>query len=141
MSVYSNVDDCRELARSVLPIEFPDTEILEELTHAQSKIWTVTKKLDWSSSDFQYEFITQLARKEGARTTLEHYNLNEQQLRVVLAWKVEVEEGLDTIVKSSVDPAHDIDIKVIASKYESYPLSLEDDANAQPYRSTDLQVT
>ena len=44
MSFYSNTLDVRQLARSILAIEFPDIEIQKEQLAAQARIWTVTKK-------------------------------------------------------------------------------------------------
>ena len=71
---------------------------------------------------------------------LEHYDMSSRQ-EILQQWKMEVKEGLEAVIGSSVDPALDLDIIIVASKYESYPLSLQDDPNAQPYRSTDLQTS
>ncbi len=139
MPPYSVTQDVRELARSVLVAEFPDAEILEEQLYAQSKIWAVTKKTDWDSLDPQFELIKKLEMKQAAIYVLEHYNVVDI-LPVLESWKLEINEDLTAVIGSISDEALDDPIKVVASNYESYPLSLEDDDQAMPYRSTDISV-
>jgi hypothetical protein len=140
MPPYSNTQDVRELARSVLIAEFPDAEILEEQLYAQSKIWTVTKKTDWDVSDPQFEYIKKMEMKQAAIYVLEHYNVIDI-LPIIEAWKEEIAADIETVVGSiSDEAAQDEPIKVVASNYESYPLSLEDDPQAVPHRSTDISV-
>ena len=139
MPPYSNTSDVRELARSVLTAEFPDSEILEEQNHAQSKIWTITKKTDWDSLDPQYELIRKLETKQAAIYVLEHYNVIDI-LPVLESWKLEIKEDLTSVVDSISDPSVDDPIKVVSSNYESYPLSLKDDDQAGPYRSTATNI-
>lgn len=139
MPPYSTTSDVRELSRSVLVADFPDSEIIEEQLHAQSKIWSVTKKTDWDSSDPQYELIRKLETKQAAIYVLEHYNVIDI-LPVLEAWKKEIAEDFGSIVGSITDPSLDEPIRVVASYYESYPLALEDDDQAIPYRSTNTSV-
>lgn len=139
MAPYSNTSDVRELARSVLVAEFPDTEILEEQLHAQSKIWTVTKKTDWDSLDPQYELIRKIETRLAAIYVLEHYNVIDI-LPVLESWRMEIKEDFLSVSDSITDASLDEPITVVASKYESYPASLEDNANAQPYRSTHTAI-
>lgn len=139
MPPYSNTSDVRELARSVLVAEFPDSEILEEQLHAQSRIWTVTRKTDWDSLDPQFELIRKLETKQAAIYVLEHYNIVDI-LPVIQSWNAEIDKDLLSVVGSITDATLDEPITVVASNYESYPLSLEDDSNAQPYRSTNITI-
>ena len=140
MPAYGLVIDVRQLARSVLVSEFPDTEIEKEQLAAQARIWTVTQKTDWDSADFQFEDIKKLETKLAAVYVLEHYHITAVMHEVLMAWKREIKDGLESIVASSTDPSIDLDVVVVASDYESYPLSLEDNPNATPYRSTDSNV-
>lgn len=139
MVQYSNTTDVRELARSVLVAEFSDAEILEEQLHAQSKIWAVTKKIDWDSGDPQFELIRKLETKQAAIYVLEHYNVVDI-LPVLESWKIEIKEDFESIIGSITDASLDDPITVVASYYESYPLALEDDDQAMPYRSTNTEI-
>ena len=137
--VYSNTQDVRELARSLLVADFPDAEILEEQEAAQSKIHTITRKSNWTSTDIEYNFIKKLEQKQAAIYILEHYDTSTFD-NVLQNWKIEIDEGLAKVVESRTDESFDAPITVVSSNYDSYPLSLEDDDQAQPYRSSDIHV-
>lgn len=142
MPPYALTADVRELARSVLPLEFSDPEILKEQLAAQARIWTVTKKTDWDNGDYQFEDIKKQEIKLAAIYVLEHYDVPQNYAALLTMWKQEVKDALNDIVESSPpDPAFDSDIIVVASDYESYPASLEDNPNATPYRSPDMSGT
>lgn len=124
MTVYSTTSDVRELARSVLPADFSDSEILEEQTMAQAKIWTITKKIDWDSADFQYEYIKKLETKQAAIYVLEHYSVPEI-MPLLQAWQKEVTDGLTEIQDSIDDPSiEDPDLEISSKDYQTYPKNL-----------------
>lgn len=137
MVYYSLTDDVRQLARSVLPADFSDAEIQKEQYMAQSKIWAVTKKADWDAADPAFEFIKKMEIKQAAIYILEHYEAVEI-LPLLNSWQLEVDTGLKAVAASVSDPSMDEPIKVIASNYESYPNSLNDNADSTPYRSTNI---
>ena len=123
MPAYGNVDDVRELARSVLVVEFPDEEILEEQLSAQAKIWTVTKKADWDSNDVQFEYIKKLEIKQAAIYVLEHYNVMDI-LPILESWQNEINTGLTEIVSSIEDPSlEDVDLEISSKPYQTFPLN------------------
>jgi hypothetical protein len=139
MVYYSLTSDVRELARSVLPADFSDAEIQKEQYMAQSKIWAVTKKADWDAADPAYEFIKKMEIKQAAIYILEHYEAVEI-IPLLNSWQLEVDTGLKAVADSVSDPSMDEPIKVIASNYESYPNSLNDNADSTPYRSTAINI-
>ena len=124
MAVYSITADVRELARSVLASEFPDNEILEEQTMAQSKIWTVTQKNDWNSTDYQFEYIKKLETKQAAIYVLEHYNVIDIQ-PIIEMWQKQIDEGLKEITDTiSTSPISEPDLEIASKDYETYPKNL-----------------
>lgn len=139
MAIYGTVQDTRELARSVLSVDFSDAEILKEELMAQSKIWAVTRKTDWDASDPQFEFIKKLEIKQAALYVLEHYNAVEI-LPLLQTWQAEIDTGLKMVADSLTDVSLDEPIKVVSSYYQSYPASLDDDLDSTPFRSTNISV-
>ena len=124
MVVYSNTTDVRELARSVLATEFSDAEILKEQEMAQSKIWTVTQKNDWSALDYQFEYIKKLETKQAAIYVLEHYNIMDIQ-PVIEMWQKEINTALvevaDTVTSGS--PISEPDLEIASKDYQTFPLN------------------
>ena len=123
MAPYGATSDVRELARSVLVVEFSDAEILEEQLSAQAKIWTVTKKSDWDSDDIQYEYIKKLEIKQAAIYVLEHYNIIDI-LPIIQNWQNEINTGLTEIISSIEDPSiEDADLEITSKDYQTFPLN------------------
>ena len=136
---FNFIVDVRQLARSILVADFSDAEIQKEVDAAQAKIYALTQKSDWDSGDVQFEYINKLIVKQAAIWVLEHYDTSSFD-NILAAWTNEVNTGITGVSDTVTDPSLDEDVIVIASDYESYPSSLQDDDQAIPYRSTDLQV-
>jgi len=136
---FNFITDVRQLARSILVADFSDAEIQKEVDAAQAKIYGLTQKSDWDSGDVQFEYVNKLIVKQAAIWVLEHRDTSSFD-NILDKWSTEVNNGIIGISDTITDATLDVDIVVIASDYESYPLALEDDDQAVPYRSTDLQV-
>lgn len=136
---FNFVSDTRQLARSILVADFSDSEIQKEVDAAQAKIYGLTQKNDWDSGDVQFEYINKLIIKQAAIWVLEHYDTSSFD-NILALWKTEVDTGITGVADTVTDPSLDADIIVIASEYSSYPLSLEDNDDAQPYRSTEVSI-
>jgi len=136
---FNFITDVRQLARSILVADFSDAEIQKEVDAAQAKIYGLTQKSDWDSGDVQLEYVNKLIVKQAAIWVLEHRDTSSFD-NILDKWSTEVNNGIIGISDTITDATLDVDIVVIASDYESYPLALEDDDQAVPYRSTDLQV-
>jgi len=136
---FNFITDVRQLARSILVADFSDAEIQKEVDAAQAKIYGLTQKSDWDSGDVQLEYVNKLIVKQAAIWVLEHRDTSSFD-NILDKWSTEVNNGIIGISDTITDATLDVDIVVIASDYESYPLALEDDDQAIPYRSTDLQV-
>jgi len=136
---FNFITDVRQLARSILVADFSDAEIQKEVDAAQAKIYGLTQKSDWDVNDVQFEYINKLIVKQAAIWVLEHRDTSSFD-NILDKWSTEVNNGIIGISDTITDATLDVDIVVIASDYESYPLALEDDDQAVPYRSTDLQV-
>ena len=136
---FTFITDVRQLARSILVADFSDAEIQKEVDAAQAKIYGLTQKSDWDSGDVQLEYVNKLIVKQAAIWVLEHRDTSSFD-NILDKWSTEVNNGIIGISDTITDATLDVDIVVIASDYESYPLALEDDDQAIPYRSTDLQV-
>jgi uncharacterized membrane protein YheB (UPF0754 family) len=136
---FSFVNDTRQLAKSILVADFSDAEIQKELDAATAKIYGLTQKSDWDSEDVQFEYINKLIIKQAAIWVLEHRDTSSFD-NILSLWKEEVNTGITLVGETITDPAQDVDIIVVASDYVSYPLALEDDDQAIPYRSTYTSV-
>ena len=136
---FNFITDVRQLARSILVADFSDAEIQKEVDAAQAKIYGLTQKSDWDSGDVQLEYVNKLIVKQAEIWVLEHRDTSSFD-NILDKWSTEVNNGIIGISDTITDATLDVDIVVIASDYESYPLALEDDDQAVPYRSTDLQV-
>jgi hypothetical protein len=136
---FNFIVDVRQLARSILVADFSDAEIQKEVDAAQAKIYALTQKSDWDSGDVQFEYVNKLIIKQAAIWVLEHYDTSAFD-NILASWTTEVNTGITGIADGITDPSLDIDIVVVESDYMSYPLNLEDDDQAIPYRSTTLEV-
>ena len=132
---FSFVSDTRQLARSILVADFSDAEIQKEVDAATAKIYALTQKSDWDSGDVQFEYINKLIIKQAAIWVLEHYDTSTFD-NILASWTNEVNTGITGVADTVTDASLDADVIVIASEYESFPLSLEDDPESGPYRST-----
>lgn len=136
---FNLVTDTRELARSILIADFSDAEIQKEVDAATAKIYGLTQKSDWDTDDVQYEYIQKLIVKQAAIWVLEHYDTSSFD-NILVTWNQEVSTGITGISDTITDATLDEDIVVVASDYTSYPLALEDNDQAVPYRSTTSEV-
>lgn len=136
---FSFVSDTRQLARSILVADFSDAEIQKELDAATAKIYGLTQKSDWDAGDVQFQYINKLIIKQAAIWVLEHYDTSSFD-SILASWTTEVTNGITGIADTITDATLDEDIVVVASDYQSYPLSLEDNDQAVPYRSTDNYI-
>ena len=136
---FNLVVDTRELARSILTADFSDAEIQKEVDAATAKIYGLTQKSDWDTDDVQYEYIQKLIVKQAAIWVLEHYDTSSFD-NILAVWNQEVSTGITGISDTITDATLDEDIVVVASDYTSYPLALEDNDQAVPYRSTTSEV-
>ena len=92
----SNTTDVRELARSVLPSDFPDAEIIEEQKAAYIYIAIYTHKFDWSASDPEFPAIAKLEAQLAKAYILEHYGGLEYQ-NIIDSIKASVDAMLQII--------------------------------------------
>lgn len=136
---FNLVNDTRELSRSILEEDFSDAEIQKEVDAATAKIYGLTQKSDWDTDDVQYEYIQKLIIKQAAIWVLEHYDTSSFD-NILVTWNQEVSTGITGISDTITDATLDEDIVVVASDYTSYPLALEDNDQAVPYRSTTSEV-
>lgn len=136
---FTFITDVRQLARSILVADFSEEEIQKEVDAATAKIYALTQKSDWDSGDVQFEYINKLIIKQAAIWVLEHYDTSTFD-NILAAWTTEVNAGITGVSDTVTDPSLDEDIIVIASSYDSYPLSLEDNSESGPYRSTETFV-
>jgi hypothetical protein len=136
---FSFVSDTRQLARSILVADFSDAEIQKEVDAATAKIYALTQKSDWDVNDVQFEYINKLIIKQAAIWVLEHYDTSSFD-NILTAWTNEVNAGITGVAEGVTDPSLDADIIVISSDYQSFPLSLEDNSESGPYRSTETFV-
>lgn len=137
---FSLVSDTRQLARSILAADFSDAEIQKEVDAATAKIYGLTQKSDWDSSDVQYNYVQKLIIKQAAIWVLEHYDTSSFDT-ILETWNTEVTTGITAVSDTITDSTLDTDVIVVASDYASYVLAHEEDPeNAQIYRSTDIEV-
>lgn len=136
---YATFAEVRPLVGNILDTEFADAEITKECNAADSWVNTRTHKSDWDSSDTQYNLIVKVANKMAAVFVLEHYGPEYMD-----KWK-DLREQAETLMTEIVDnmpteEGTDANILIATSNYISYPLSLEDDDEALPYRSTSVSL-
>ena len=136
---FNFITDTRQLAKSILDTDFPDAEIQKEVDAARSKIYGLTQKTDWDAGDSQFEYINKLIVKQAAIWVLEHRDTSSFD-NILDKWNTEVMTGITGVADTITDATLDEDIVVVASNYTSYPLALEDDDEARPYRSTDTSI-
>ena len=138
VSVTSKV---RKLARNVVTADFSDSDIVHEQEAAYANIIVSTNKSDWSASDNRFPAIQKIEEELAAAYILEHFGQGTaEELAWIQYWTAQATTSLTTIKENTTDPEADNPIIVINSKYSSYPASLEDDENALPYRSTNINV-
>jgi hypothetical protein len=134
----SDTAEVRRLARSVVTADFTDAQIILQQKAAYSDIIIQTHKSDWSTLDNRFYKIQKIEQQLAAAYVLEYYGDGSlETLNMIAALRTEANASLKTTVESGSDVESDVAISIVASDYESYPASLQDNPNtAMPYRST-----
>jgi len=78
----SNTTDVRELSSSVISLDFPDGEIIEEQKAAFNHIAVLTHKFDWSSDDPEFPSIQKIEARLAKCYILDHYGGNRYREQV-----------------------------------------------------------
>ena len=139
---YADADDVRRLAGNIATAEFSAGDVGEDCLAADSWINTKTQKSDWDSSDTQWKLILKIANKKATEFVLESYG--SEFLDKVKDLRLECDELIQDVIDNlPPDEAATLDVTILvdSSKYQSYPLSLEDDPEAIPYISTTVNYT
>ena len=138
----SDTETCRRLARQVVPADFTDPQIQDWQYFNYSIIQTYTHKSDWDANDREFGALKGLETKLTASDIMEHYgdmsyqNNWESMRKDVYAQLVAISNNLSPGSDDSIDEGKFI----ISNDYVSYPNSLNDDQNAQPFRSTNISI-
>ena len=138
----SDTDQVRRLARDVVDDDFTDAQIQEYQYYAYSEIRTGTHKDDWDSGDREFGALQLLEMSRAAWWIKYHYGTDNDYSSMesqTNAFFTELKNIADNL-SPEVDEALDENIHIITNDYVSYPAALEDNENAQPYRSTTTSV-
>ena len=121
----SNTQDVRELARGVLPSDFPDAEIQEEQRAAYNYISIYTHKFDWSTSDPEYFAIQKLEEQLAKCYILEHYG-GPKQIEYGRTMQSYIDDALDKVVENLVTPTTDDELLITSTDYKSWNLNADE---------------
>jgi len=134
----SDTAEVRRLARSAVTNDFTDAQIIIQQKAAYSDIIIQTHKSDWSILDNRFYKIQKIEQQLAAAYVLEYYGDGSlETLNMIAALRTEANASLKITVESGSDVESDVSISIVASDYESYPASLQDNPyTATPYRST-----
>lgn len=90
--------EVRELARSVVTVDFTDAEIIRYQYMRYSQIRTVTQKDDWLSTDREFGALQLIETKLAASDIMEHYGTPQD----VAMWQA-IRESAMSELKQTVD--------------------------------------
>ena len=118
----SNTTDVRELAGSILPARFPDTEIIEEQKAAYNYISIYTHKYDWDSDDAEYLALQKLEAQLAKCFIQEHFG-GPSYSQVIDAQMNKINKALEAIKDNMVTVTEDDEASVTRTDYKSWVLN------------------
>ncbi len=101
----SNTTDVRELASSVITLDFPNDEVIEEQKAAFNHIAILTHKFDWSEEDDEYPSIQKIEARLAKCYIFDHYGGNRYREQVAYE-----EERLDKEIMAIKDNMNTVDV-------------------------------
>jgi len=125
----SNTQDVRELTRSVLASDFPDSEIQEEQRAAFNYICIYTHKFDWTTSDPEFYSIQKLESQLAKAYILEHYG-GSKYYEYGKSMQSYVDDALDKINENLVSPTFEDEELITSTDYKSWILNPD-----EPFKS------
>ncbi len=132
---YGTVEDIRELSGVGKSLQdFSNEDIEKHMAAGKDIIDGKTGKTNWSSTDAQFELILQIEGNFAAAFALMRGNASakaEGEKYYAMA-----KDLLDILTTSTIGDTSDSDVKIAVTEYESYPLALEENPDAEPYMST-----
>lgn len=118
----SNTTDVRELAGSIIPARFPDTEIQEEQKTAYNYICVFTHKYDWDMDDPEALALQKLEAQLAKCFIQEHFGgpsysqiIDAQMTKINIALK-EIKDNMTTVTD-------DDESSVTRTDYKSWNLN------------------
>lgn len=97
MVEYTSItQDVRELASSVISVDFPNEEIIEEQKSAYNYIAVKTRKFDWTSVDPEYPSIQKLEARLAKCYIFDHYGGNRYREQVAYE-EAKIDKALEDI--------------------------------------------
>jgi hypothetical protein len=118
----SVTQDVRELAGSVVPSEFPDTEIQEEQKAAYNYISIYTHKYDWDTDDPEFLAIQKLEAQLAKCFILEHYG-GPGYAQIIDAQMNKINKALDAIKDNMITVSPDEGETITRTDYKSWVLN------------------
>jgi len=118
----SNTTDVRELAGSILPARFPDSEIVEEQKAAFNYICIYTHKYDWDSDDAEYLALQKLEAQLAKCFIQEHFG-GPSYSQVIDAQMNKINKALEAIKDNMVTVTEDDEASVTRTDYKSWVLN------------------
>lgn len=113
----SNTTDVRELAGSVIPAQFPDTEIQEEQRAAYGYIGTITHKFDWDSGDPEFYALQKIEAQLAKCYIQEHYGgpsyqpIVNEQMKLIKQSLLEIKDNMTEATEDEGDTITRTDYK------------------------------
>jgi len=118
----SNTTDVRELAGSILPARFPDSEIVEEQKAAFNYICIYTHKYDWDSDDAEYLALQKLEAQLAKCFIQEHFG-GPSYSQVIDAQMNKINKALEAIKDNMTTVTEDDEASVTRTDYKSWVLN------------------
>ena len=118
----SVTQDVRELAGSILPARFPDTEIQEEQKAAYNYIAIYTHKYDWDMDDPEALALQKLEAQLAKCFIQEHFG-GPSYSQMIDAQMTKINKALDAIKDNMVTTTEDQEESVTRTDYKSWVLN------------------
>jgi len=115
----SNTTDVRELAGSILPARFPDTEIQEEQKAAYNYIAIYTHKYDWDSDDPEFPALQKLEAQLAKCFIQEHFG-GPSYSQMIDAQMAKINKALEAIKDNMATVTDDEEESVTRTDYKSW---------------------
>lgn len=118
----SNTTDVRELAGSILPARFPDSEIQEEQKAAYNYICIYTHKYDWDLDDPEGLALQKLEAQLAKCFIQEHFG-GPTYSQMIDAQMAKINKALDAIKDNMTTTTEDEELSVTRTDYKSWVLN------------------